>query len=146
MALQKGRILTNLLEICELLKEYKTIAVVGVSPKEDRDSHRVAKYLKEKGYTMIPVRPAQEQILGEKAYPTLQALAENKISVDIVDFFRRSDQIPSHVDEAIATGAKVVWMQVGIEHQEAAQAFMDAGIDVIMDRCIKVDHANCPGL
>ena len=146
MTFQKGRLLTNLLEICERLKEYKTIAVVGVSPKEDRDSYRVAKYLKEKGYVMIPVRPAQEKILEEKAYPSLQALVENKILIDIVNFFRRSDQISAHIEEAIATGAKMIWMQVGIENMEAAQAFMEAGLDVIMNRCIMVDHQNCPGL
>jgi len=146
MALQKGKILTNLLEICELLKNYKTIAVVGVSPKENRDSYRVAKYLKETGYTMIPVRPAQESILGEKAYPTLRVLAENKISVDVINFFRRSDQIPAHVEEAITTGAKVAWMQVGIENMEAAQSLMEAGLDIIMNRCIMIDHQDCPGL
>ena len=146
MTLQKGRILASLLEICEILKDYKTIAVVGVSPKENRDSYRVAKYLKDVGYTMIPVRPAQKSILDEKVYPSLQAVAENKIPVDIVNFFRRSDQIPAHVEEAIATGAKIVWMQVDIENMEAAQAFMNAGLDVIMNRCIMVDHQNCPGL
>lgn len=146
MTSEKGRIIWNLMEICEILKTYKRIAVVGVSPKSDRDSHKVAQYLLDAGYTMIPIRPKQEMLLGEKAYGSLQEIADQQIRVDIVNFFRRADQIPGHVEETIATGAKLVWMQSGIEHMDAATRFMDAGIDVIMNRCIKVDHQNCPGL
>ena len=146
MAAEKGRIIKNPLEICEWLKEYKRVVVVGVSPKADRDSHIIAQYLLDAGYTMIPVRPKQDVLLGQKAYGSLQEIVDANISVDIIDFFRRSDQIPAHVDEAIATGAKLIWMQNGIEHMKAAERFMEAGIDVIMNRCIKVDHQNCPGL
>ena len=146
MTVEKGRIVWNMMEICELLKKYKRVAVVGVSPKADRDSHQIAQYLLDAGYTMIPIRPKQSELLGQKAYGALQEVADANISVDIVDFFRRSDQIPAHVEETIATGAKLVWMQSGIENMGAAQRFTDAGMDVVMNRCIKVDHQNCPSL
>ncbi|BCS96907.1 CoA-binding protein [Desulfoluna limicola] len=139
MAEKKGEILTSDRQIKEILEGAKTIAVVGLSPKPERDSHDVARYMQENGYTIIPVRPAQKEILGEKAYKTLDLVPG---PVDIVNVFRKSEDVLPHVDEAIAVGCKVFWMQLGIENMEAAKRLTDHGIDVIMDRCIKVDHAS----
>lgn len=124
-------------DIKRILKDYKTIAVVGLSPKEDRPSHNVAKYLKSKGYRIIPVNPNANEVLGEVSYPDLKLIPEN---VDIVDIFRRSEDVPPVVDEAIAIGAKVVWMQEGIINNEAAERARKAGIEVIMDRCMLKEH------
>ena len=96
----------------------KTVAVVGISPKEDRPSYIVAAYLKSKGYRIIPVRPEGEEILGERVYPSLMDIPK-EIEIDVVDIFRRSEDVPPIVDEAIQRGAKVVWMQEGIIHKEA---------------------------
>lgn len=115
----------------------KNIAVVGLSPKPDRPSHQVAAYLQLSGYTIIPVNPGQKSILGETCYPDLHAIPE---SVDVVDIFRRPDQVEPVVRAAIAIGAKVVWMQEGIVHEEAARLAEAAGLTVIMDRCMKMDH------
>lgn len=139
MTEKKGRILTSDREIKEALETMKSIAVVGLSPKPERDSHMVAKYMQDEGYTILPVRPAQKEILGEKAYKTLDLVPG---PVDIVNVFRRSEDVPPHVDEAIKVGCKLFWMQLGIENMEAAKRLTDHGIDVIMDRCIKVDHAS----
>ena len=136
---KKGRIFTSDREIKEALGAMKTIAVVGLSPKPERDSHKVSKYMKEAGYTITPVRPAQKEILGEKAYKTL---AEVPGPVDIVNLFRKSEDVPPHVDEAIKVGCKLFWMQLGIENMEAAKRLTDHGIDVVMNRCIMVDHAS----
>ncbi len=125
-------------QVKEILSTTQTIAVVGLSPKENRPSNMVARYLKEHNFTIIPVNPAQQEILGETCYPTLSAIPK---SVDLVNIFRRSDDIPPVVKEAIAIGAKAVWMQEGIVNEEAAQEAHAAGLKVIMDRCLKVDHA-----
>ncbi len=135
--MKKGRIITADSEIRRILESNKTVAVLGLSPKPARDSHKVAAFLREKGYRIIPVRPAQKQILGETAYPNLDALDQ---PVDIVDVFRNSQQVPEHVEAAIRLKPKVFWMQLGIENQEAAQQLSQAGIDVIMNRCIKVEY------
>ena len=119
--------------------ECKNIAVVGLSPKANRPSNQVARYLIEAGYNVIPVNPGQEEILDKKCYPDLESIAE---PVDIVDIFRRTEDIPPIVDGAITIGAKVVWMQLGIVNEEAAAAARKAGLTVIMDRCLKVDHMN----
>lgn len=132
--------LANLKEITEILKTSKTIAVVGLSPKTGRPSNMVAQYLIEAGYTVIPVNPGQEEILGQKCYPSLLSVPT---SVDIVDIFRRPEDVPPIVDDAIAINAKVVWVQEGIVSQEAAQKAIQAGLKIIMDRCIKTDHENC---
>ena len=115
----------------EMLKGSKTIAVVGLSPNPERDSYRVAKYLQEQGYRIIPVNPGVEEVLGEKCYPSLTAIPER---VDMVDVFRRTEFVPLLVEEAIQIGAKVVWMQDDIVHEEAAQKAREAGLDVVMDR------------
>ncbi|MCP4104025.1 MAG: CoA-binding protein [Desulfobacteraceae bacterium] len=125
-------------DIKTILENSKTIAILGLSPKPERDSNMVARYLKENGYQIIPVRPAQEELLGEKAYGSLDDIRE---PADIVDVFRSPAQIMPHAQEALRMKPKVFWMQLGIENQEAAELLTEAGIDVIMNRCIKVDHA-----
>ncbi|MBU1709384.1 MAG: CoA-binding protein [Proteobacteria bacterium] len=127
------------IEIRSILKKYKTIAVVGLSPKITRPSNQVADYLIRAGYEVIPVNPGQNEILGRTCYPDLLSIPE---SVDLVDIFRKPEDVPAVVDEAIAIGAKVIWMQLGIINDEAAKKATAAGLTVIMDRCIKVDHQN----
>jgi hypothetical protein len=126
-------------EIKKILSDFKSIAVVGISPKEDRPSYLVASYLKSKGYRIIPVRPDGDAILGEKVYHRLTEIPEG-IGVDVVDIFRRSEDVPPIVDEAIRRGAKVVWMQEGVVHKEAAEKAEKAGLKVVMDRCMKKEH------
>ncbi|MFH1141820.1 MAG: CoA-binding protein [Chloroflexota bacterium] len=112
------------------LKESKTIAVVGLSPNPDRDSYRVARYLQEAGYRIIPVNPTVDEVLGEKSYPDLKSVP---VPIDMVDVFRRSEQVPPVVDEAIQAGVKFIWMQDGVIHEEAAEKARAAGIPVIMN-------------
>jgi len=126
-------------EIREILSNFKTVAVVGISPKEDRASYIVASYLKSKGYRIIPVRPDGEEILGEKVYHRLTDIPE-EIGVDVVDIFRKSEDVPPIVEEAIQRRAKVVWMQEGVIHHEAKAKAEKAGLKVVMDRCMKKDH------
>ena len=121
----------------QILKNSRVVAVVGLSPDPSRDSHRIAKYLKNEGFRVIPVNPNATEVLGEKAYPDLPSVPDR---VDIVDIFRRPEHVPPIVDQAIAIGAKAVWMQLGIVNEEAAQKASGAGLDVVMDRCIMVDH------
>lgn len=124
-------------EIEGILKEGRTVAVVGLSPKPDRPSYVVARYLQAQGYRIIPVNPNTQEILGEKAYPTLLSIPEK---VDIVDIFRRPEEVPPVVEEAIKIGARVVWMQEGIVNEAAAQRAKEAGLKVVMDRCLKKEH------
>ena len=126
-------------EIKKTLSSCKTVAVVGISPKEDRPSFIVASYLKSKGYRIIPVRPDGEEILGEKVYHNLTEIPR-EIEVDIVDIFRKSAEVPPIVEEAIRRGAKVVWMQEGVVHEEAKVKAEQAGLKVAMNRCIKREH------
>ena len=126
-------------ELKETLRNVKTIAVIGISPKEDRPSYIVASYLKSKGYRVIPVRPDGEEILGEKVYHSLSEIPK-EISVDVLDIFRKSEEVPPIVEEAIQRGIKVVWMQEGVIHKEAWEKAEKAGSKVIMDRCIKKEH------
>jgi predicted CoA-binding protein len=126
-------------EVRATLEKHRTIAVVGLSPKPERDSHKVARYLKEHGYRIVPVNPGQKEILGAKSYPHLKAIP---FPVDIVDIFRRPEAVPSIVDDAIDIGAKVVWMQLGIAHNRAADKARRAGLEVIMNKCIKIEHMN----
>ncbi len=127
-------------EIDGILASARTIAVVGLSDKPDRDSYRVAAYLKAHGYTIVPVNPAVPEILGERSYPDLASIPA-AIAIDVVDVFRKPEYIPKVVDEAIARGARVVWMQLGLAHNAAADKARAAGLAVVMDRCIKVEHA-----
>jgi hypothetical protein len=126
-------------ELKDALSKFKTVAVVGISPKEDRPSYIVASYLKSKGYRIIPVRPDGEEILGEKVYHSLLEIPK-EIGVEVVDIFRRAEDVPPIVEEAVQRGAKVVWMQEGIIHKEAGQKAIKAGLKVVMDRCMKKEH------
>ena len=116
-----------------LLKGSKTIAVVGASPKPDRDSHQIAKMLIEAGYDVIPVNPAAAEILGQKCYPDLKSIPRK---IDIVNVFRSPEHVPPIADEAVAVKAECLWLQSGIEHAEAAKKAGDAGLYVVQDRCI----------
>jgi len=121
----------------EILQKYHTVAVVGLSSDDMRPSYSVAKYLKEHGYRIIPVNPDETEVLGEKAYPDLLSVPE---PVEIVEIFRRSEDVPPHVDEAIAIGAKVIWMQQGIRNEAAAARARAAGLEVVQDRCMRAAH------
>ena len=121
----------------DLLRSYHTIAVVGLSPNPERDSHRVAKYMKEHGYKIIPVNPTATEILGERCYPDLASVPE---PVQIVDIFRRAEDVPPVVEQAIKIKARVVWMQEGIVSEIAAALSREAGLSVVMDRCIRKVH------
>jgi predicted CoA-binding protein len=130
-------LITNDLHLKRLFETVRTIAVVGCSPKPERAGHYVAKYLQDLGYRIIPVNPGQTEILGEKCYASLRDIPE---PVDMVDCFRRAEDIPPIVEDAIVIGAKFIWMQLGIVNDEAAKRAMTAGIEVVMDRCPKIDY------
>ena len=121
----------------QILKDAKTIAVVGLSSHRWRPSYSVSEYMQSAGYRIIPVNPREAEVLGQKAYSTLDLIPE---PVDIVDIFRRSEFVPEIVDAAIRIGAKCVWMQEGVVHEEAAAKARGAGLDVVMDRCILKEH------
>jgi len=125
--------------IPHILKNTQTIAVVGLSPKPHRASFGVSRYMQAQGYRIIPVNPNATEALGEKAYPSLTEAAKHE-KIDLVNCFRNSEDIPPIVDEAIAIGAKAVWMQLGIENRPAAAKALAAGLLVVQDQCIKVDH------
>lgn len=127
--------------ILELLEKAKTIAVVGCSPKPERDSHRVAAYLQAVGYRVIPINPGADEILGVKAYPDLASIPAD-VEIDIVDVFRRPEHIPAVVDAVLAQGAKALWLQLGCANPEAEQCARDAGLVVVSDLCIKIEHRN----
>lgn len=134
--------------IAAILQQCRTIAVVGLSPKAWRDSYEVAQYLQKHGYKIIPVNPgyAGQSILGEICYATLtdadQTLAQQGVKIDMVDCFRKSEDIPPIAEQAIAIQARVLWMQLGISHDPAAAAASAAGLQVVMNRCTKIDHRN----
>ncbi|MEN8232128.1 MAG: CoA-binding protein [Thermodesulfobacteriota bacterium] len=125
--------------IRKVLRDSKNIAVVGLSPKPHRPSHQVASYLMEVGYTIIPVNPGQDAILGRACYPNLRAIPT---PVDMVDIFRRPEAVLPIVEDAISIGAQFIWMQEGIINKEAAAKAETAGLTVIMNRCTKIDHMN----
>ena len=116
-----------------VLKGSTTIAVVGASPKPDRDSHQIAKVLLDAGYDVIPVNPAAAEILGQKCYPDLKSIGRK---IDIVNVFRSPEHVPPIADEAVAVKAECLWLQSGIEHAQAAKKASDAGLYVVQDRCI----------
>jgi predicted CoA-binding protein len=122
-----------------ILNHCRTIAVVGLSPKPHRASFDVARYMQANGYRIIPVNPNAAEVLGEKAYSTLAEAARHE-KIDLVNCFRNSEDIPPVVDEAIAIGAKAVWMQLGIANAKAAAKAEEAGLLVVQDHCIKIDH------
>jgi len=121
----------------KILTKSRNIAIVGLSPKENRPSYQVAVYLQEAGYTIIPVNPGHESILGESCYPDLQTIPAK---VDVVNIFRRSDHVVPIVQDAVKIGAAVIWMQLGIVNTHAAEIAEQAGMTVVMNRCIKIDH------
>jgi uncharacterized protein len=123
--------------VTQILREAKTIAVVGLSSNAMRASHGVAEYLKGAGYRIIPVNPNETEVLGEKAYGRLEDVPE---PVDIVDVFRRAEEVPGVAESAIKIGAKVLWMQLGIENAEAAKKARAAGLVVVEDACLMVEH------
>lgn len=128
---------TTMLERKRLLEEVHNIAIVGLSPKEDRASNLVARYLLEKGYKIFPVNPGQESILGQKCYANLASIPEK---IDVVNVFRASEYIPAIVDETLAIGARYLWLQLGIDNAMAVAKARAGGIMVVVDRCIKIDH------
>jgi uncharacterized protein len=119
----------------------KTIAIVGLSPKEERPSNQIGDYLLSQGYDIIPIRPATDEVLGIKAYPSLKAYGK---PVDLINIFRRPEAVPEIVDQAIALKCKVIWMQEGISHSGAAAKAETAGLSVVQNKCIYVVHKNLP--
>jgi predicted CoA-binding protein len=130
-------------EVLHILQYCRTVAVVGLSPKAHRDSHEVAAYMQAQGWRVIPVNPVASaqgiQILGETVYPSLIEAAK-VVKIDLVDCFRNSDDIPPIADEAIAIGAQAIWMQLGIAHPQAASKAREAGLRVVENRCLLIDH------
>lgn len=124
-------------QIKQLLREAKRIAVVGLSDKPHRTSYQIAEYLQQQGYKIIPINPNVTEVLGEKAYPSLLDVEGD---IDIVDVFRRSEDTVEPAKDAVQVGAKALWLQLGIENEEAYQIASDAGLQVVMNRCILVEH------
>jgi len=125
-----------------ILSTYKQIGMVGLSANWYRPSNFAAKYLIDHGYTVIPVNPGYEEVLGQKCYPSLLDIPD---PVEVVDLFQRSEKVPPLVDQAIEIGAKVVWMQLGVVHEEAAERARQAGLEVVMDRCMKIEYGRLFG-
>ncbi len=134
--------MNNDYELRKILTKSKTIATVGFSSNPQRPGYYVPEYLLNQGYHVIPVNPSLQEILGQKAYPDLLSVPE---PVDVVQIFRPPDQVPAVVDQAIQIGAKAVWMQIGAVNQEAAQKAADAGLTVVTDRCMMVEHKRLVG-
>lgn len=126
-------------EIKEILSSYKIVAVVGISNKPERDSFRVASFLKERGYKIVPVNPNYDTVLGEKCYPDLSSIP---FAVEIVDIFRKPDAVPPIADEAVKIGAKAVWMQIGVVNNEAAEKLVKSRIKVVMNKCMMIEYNN----
>lgn len=125
-----------------VLQQNKVIAVVGLSANWHRPSNFAAKYMLEHGYTIIPVNPSADEILGQRCYPDLASIPGR---IDMVDCFRKAEDIPPIADEAIRLGARCLWLQLGVINREAAQKAADAGLDVVMDRCVKIEYARLFG-
>ncbi|HSU44556.1 MAG TPA: CoA-binding protein [Casimicrobiaceae bacterium] len=125
-----------------ILARSRTLAVVGLSAQWYRPSYFAAKYMQDHGYRIIPVNPRYGEVLGEKCFPDLRSIPQ---PVDLVDCFRKSEDIPPLADDAVAIGAKVLWMQLGIVNDAAAQRASAAGLDVVMNRCVKIEHARILG-
>ena len=134
--------MTDSSELRRILRECKTIAVVGLSANEMRPSYFAAKYMQDHGYRIIPVNPNYDEILGEKCYPDLASIPE---PVDMVDLFQRSDRVMPFVEQAIQIKAKVVWLQLGVINDEAEKVASDAGLNVVVDRCVKIEYARLFG-
>ena len=129
------------MDIASILTNYRHVAIVGLSAKHDRPSHAVARYLIHAGFTIYPVNPSASSVLGHECWPSLSAIPEEKRAlIEIVDIFRKPQDVPPIIDEAIAIGAKVVWMQLGITNEATAEKARNAGLDVVQNRCISVEH------
>ena len=141
--------MSTISDLRRILGTCRTIAVVGLSPQWHRPSFFAAKYMLEHGYRIVPVNPTAKEILGERAYPSVsaaaEALAREGTRIDLVDCFRRSEEIPPIADEAIAIGARCLWLQIGVIHEAAARKAREAGLAVVMDRCVKIEHARLFG-
>ena len=138
----RGEIVDDIAGLRRLLAQHRTIAVVGLSQHWYRPSYFAAKYMLDHGYRVIPVNPGYAEALGQRAYPSLDAIPG---PVDIVDVFRKPAEMPAIADEAVAKGAKVLWMQLGLRNDAAASRATAAGLDVVMDRCVKIEHARILG-
>ncbi|NWF91235.1 MAG: CoA-binding protein [Ignavibacteriaceae bacterium] len=137
-----AKLIETAAERLDILTRYRRIAMVGLSGNPYRPSHFAAIYMLAEGYDVTPINPREPEILGRKSYPSLTALAEaDPAAIEIVDIFRNPADVPPIVEEAISVGAKVVWMQLGVIHEEAARRAIAAGLDVVMDRCVKIEHA-----
>ena len=141
--------MNSISELRQILGSCKTIAVVGLSPQWHRPSFFAAKYMQGHGYRVIPINPGATEILGERSYPSVtaaaEALAAQGLKIDMVDCFRKTEDIGPLADEAIAVGARCLWQQIGVVNQVAAQKARDAGLDTVMDRCVKIEHARLFG-
>jgi predicted CoA-binding protein len=133
-----SRFAKSALERRKILERYRRIAMVGLSSNPFRPSHFAAVYLLSEGYDVTPVNPREPEVLGRRCYPTLADVPE---PLEVVDIFRESVAVPEIVEQAIAKHAKVIWMQLGVIHEGAAQRAREAGLDVVMDRCMKIEHA-----
>lgn len=136
---------TDIPTLRRILHDNRRIAVVGISAEWHRPSYFVGKYLLEHGYTMIPVNPKYAEVLGRRCYPDLKTAAREAGPIELVDCFRKSEDIPALADDAIAIGARVLWMQLGVVNQAAARKARAAGLDVVMDRCVKIEHGRLFG-
>jgi len=132
----------DIVSLRRILRDNRTVAMVGLSANWYRPSYFAAKYLLDHGYKVIPITPTYEEVLGQKAYPTL---GDVPVEVDVVDCFRRSDQIVPLAEEAIRIGAKVLWMQLGVINHEARELAENAGLDVVINRCMKIEYARLFG-
>lgn len=136
-------------DLRRILATCRTLAVVGLSPQWHRPSFFAAKYMQEHGYRIVPVNPSASEILGERSYPSVtaaaEALAQQGQGIDLVDCFRRSADIPPLAEEAIAIGARCLWLQIGVIDEASAAKARAAGLDVVMDRCVKIEHARLFG-
>jgi len=136
--------MSSISELRRILGSCRTLAVVGLSPQWHRPSFFAAKYMLEHGYSVVPVNPTASEILGRKCYPSVTAAASEH-RIDMVDCFRRSEDIPPLAEEAIAIGARCLWLQIGVVNEQAAAKARAAGLDVVMDRCVKIEHARLFG-
>ena len=141
--------MSSISELRRILATCRTIAVVGLSPQWHRPSFFAAKYMQGHGYRIVPVNPTATEILGERSYPSVtaaaEALAAQGLTIDMVDCFRKSEDIPPIAQEAIAIGARCLWLQIGVIDEASAAKARAAGLDVVMDRCVKIEHARLFG-
>ena len=136
---------TDAATLRRILGRCRRIAVVGISAEWHRPSYFVGKYLLEHGYTMVPVNPKYSEVLGQRCYPSVPSAASSGLQIDLVDCFRRAEDIEPIADEAIAIGAKCLWMQLGVVNEAAAAKARAAGLDVVTDRCVKIEHGRLFG-